>query len=687
MRRPPRRGQRGRGGPAAGRGHGRAPSSRPSARGGGRGGRVQRLVYMSTMHVYGERDRARGPRSPRTCAPSRAELRDRAAGLGAPAAGSRATALDLVVLRLTNAVGAPDDPAVDRWTLVANDLCRQGAVDGAARAALRSGVQWRDFVGPGRRLRDHRRVPSSATRRFRRHLQPGVGCGSTTVRALAEMIQDAFERVAGPRARAARARARGPTGREPYHVSVDERLAAPRPARADRRSRTRSRRLVRFCLRSIGRSHRVSEIDGVRSRRCGASPTSAARSSTCCARTAPRSSASARSTSRSCTRASIKGWHLHQRHDAQLRGARRNGQARLLRRPRGLADRGATSSSCTSASSNYALVDDPAARVERVQGRGHRARAGGQLRHDAARPDEIERMDPFENDIPYDWELRPRLNAPSRGGRRREVPSAHEEETPPLGTPLPDTTSAVLDVPDPLPAEEPAAGRVAPGRSLRELAARGTLVNTGFTVAFSSLGLVKGFILAGFLSRADYGLWGIVVVALGTLVWLKQVGDRRQVRPAGRGRPGGGVPEGVHARAGRSPRSSCVLLAAMPRVRARLRPRRDRSRPALVRRRVVPASRFQAPLWIYYRRMDFVRQRVLQAIDPVVGFVVAVALAVAGAGLLGASSAAWSGRAASALVAVLKLAVPAAPALRPRHDAQLREVLVAAVPGRRRRAC
>ena len=41
---------------------------------------------------------------------------------------------------------------------------------------------------------------------------------------------------------------------------------------------------------------------------------------------------------------------------------------------------------------------------------------------------------------------------------------------------------------------------------------------------------------------------------------------------------------------------------------------------------------FQAPLWVYYRRMDFVRQRLLAAVDPIVGFVVSVGLAIAGAG-------------------------------------------------------
>jgi len=75
-----------------------------------------------------------------------------------------------------------------------------------------------------------------------------------------------------------------------------------------------------------------------------------------------------------------------------------------------------------------------------------------------------------------------------------------------------------------LPGEEPGSGRVPGGGSLRSLAARGTLVNSGFTVAFSALSLLKGFILAAFLSRSDYGVWGIVVVSVGTLVWLKQVG-------------------------------------------------------------------------------------------------------------------------------------------------------------------
>src|SRR5205814_1107684 len=55
----------------------------------------------------------------------------------------------------------------------------------------------------------------------------------------------------------------------------------------------------------------------------------------------------------------------------------------------------------------------------------------------------------------------------------------------------------------------------------------------------------------------------------------------------------------------------------------------------------------------YYRNMDYFRQRVLQAVEPVVGFAVAIGLAIAGAGYwalaAGVVAGAWSG----AIVAVV----------------------------------
>jgi len=56
-----------------------------------------------------------------------------------------ANTIEGIVLRLSNAVGAPADPHLDAWMLIANDLCRQVAVTG--RIMLKSsGLAWRNFI-------------------------------------------------------------------------------------------------------------------------------------------------------------------------------------------------------------------------------------------------------------------------------------------------------------------------------------------------------------------------------------------------------------------------------------------------------------------------------------------------------------------------------------------------------------
>jgi len=159
---------------------------------------VRRLVYLSTVHVYGARmqpgatlveEMRAEPRS--AYAISRLASEHIAAGLAADAD-------QLVILRLTNSVGAPAAAEVDRWTLVANDLARQGALRG--RLALHSaGVQWRDFVA----LADVCTAIGAACRTDRTGLPAGtynLGSGTaTTVLGLAHAIQDAFERRTGRR--------------------------------------------------------------------------------------------------------------------------------------------------------------------------------------------------------------------------------------------------------------------------------------------------------------------------------------------------------------------------------------------------------------------------------------------------------------------------------------------------------
>jgi UDP-glucose 4-epimerase len=192
---------------------------------------VRRLVYLSTVHVYGARmvpgailteDLRPEPRS------AYAISRLASEHVAAAAAGD---AYELVILRLTNSVGAPVDPSVDRWSLVANDLARQGAVEG--RLTLRStGVQWRDFVA----VQDVCATIAAACRAGGGRVAAGtynLGSGEPrTVLNLAHMIQDAFEQRTGWRPSLdAPPAPPAPARPAPYTVAIDRLCAAElRPA-------------------------------------------------------------------------------------------------------------------------------------------------------------------------------------------------------------------------------------------------------------------------------------------------------------------------------------------------------------------------------------------------------------------------------------------------------------------------
>ena len=62
------------------------------------------------------------------------------------------------------------------------------------------------------------------------------------------------------------------------------------------------------------------------------------------------------------------------------------------------------------------------------------------------------------------------------------------------------------------------------GRSLRQHAARGTIINSGFQVGLAALGFLRRTIIAAFLTREEFGIWGILVTTLMTLAWLKEIG-------------------------------------------------------------------------------------------------------------------------------------------------------------------
>jgi UDP-glucose 4-epimerase len=185
---------------------------------------VRRFVYLSTVHVYGAA-MAEGATISESTVPeprfvySIAHLASE--HLASAFASAGGASMDVVVIRATNVIGAPGHPAVERWTLLSNDLCRQAVTKGVLELRTH-GMQWRDFV-----------AMEDAVRMISAFLDPdgreagsyNMGSGEPmTCYRLAELVQEAAEQCTGsrPPIQAPPPPAQPP---KPYWVSV-ERLAA-----------------------------------------------------------------------------------------------------------------------------------------------------------------------------------------------------------------------------------------------------------------------------------------------------------------------------------------------------------------------------------------------------------------------------------------------------------------------------
>lgn len=105
---------------------------------------VKRFVYFSTAHVYasplaGTLDESCLPRPAHPYASTHLAAEDLIM------AEHRRGKIAATVLRLSNGVGAPLGPHVDRWTLLVNDLCRQ-FVRGEPLTLRSDGTALRDFI-------------------------------------------------------------------------------------------------------------------------------------------------------------------------------------------------------------------------------------------------------------------------------------------------------------------------------------------------------------------------------------------------------------------------------------------------------------------------------------------------------------------------------------------------------------
>lgn len=194
--------------------------------------------------------------------------------------------------------------------------------------------------------------------------------------------------------------------------------------------------------------------------------------------------------------------------------------------------------------------------------------------------------------------------------------------------------------------------RISEGGGLRRRAARGTLVNGAYLTGLQALGLVKGFAAAAFLTPDEYGVWGILAIILVTFIGLRYAGaaDRyiQQQEPDQQL----AFQRGFTADLIFSTALGAALALALP-LLALMYGRPEIITPGLVLAFTIPLAALQFPAWVFYRRMDFVRQRLLQGVDPVVTVVVTIALAASGGGYWSLVVGALAGSVCATLAALI----------------------------------
>jgi O-antigen/teichoic acid export membrane protein len=167
-----------------------------------------------------------------------------------------------------------------------------------------------------------------------------------------------------------------------------------------------------------------------------------------------------------------------------------------------------------------------------------------------------------------------------------------------------------------------------PREELRRRTVRGAVVTGGFLVLIDALVLIQGLVVTRLLGPEEIGLYGIVSTVVLSLIALKKIGiDEHYVQQDEAGQE----EEFQHAftlELALSALMAVIILASSPLVAAVYRD--DQLTGLMASLAYLPlAFALQAPLWIFFRRMEYGRQRSLQAIQPAVTFVVTIPLAAA----------------------------------------------------------
>ena len=183
----------------------------------------------------------------------------------------------------------------------------------------------------------------------------------------------------------------------------------------------------------------------------------------------------------------------------------------------------------------------------------------------------------------------------------------------------------------PAPATGSAEDRPDASGNLRRRAARGTIINSAFQVGLAGVGLLQRVVVVAFLTREEFGLWGIIVSTLITLSWLKQVGIADKYIQQSEPDQEAAFQKAFTLELIVSCLFFALALLLLP-LYGLAYGHSEMIVPGMVLAASVPITTFETPIWIRYRRLEFVMQRTLSAVNPVVALLATVALGVAGLG-------------------------------------------------------
>jgi O-antigen/teichoic acid export membrane protein len=167
-----------------------------------------------------------------------------------------------------------------------------------------------------------------------------------------------------------------------------------------------------------------------------------------------------------------------------------------------------------------------------------------------------------------------------------------------------------------------------PRSELRRRTLRGVVVTSGFMIAIDGLVLIQGLVVTRLLGPSEIGLYGIVSTFVVSIVALKRVGIDEAFVQQEESDQEAEFERAFTLELALGTVFTALICALAPAVAAVYRD--SRLLPLTLALAYLPLTfALQAPMWIFFRRMDYARQRSLQATQLLVGVIVTVPLAAA----------------------------------------------------------